>query len=421
MPTTNVPLPTFTPTGLLTPDAQAVLTGVLADYVAAFAMSGKTLSMELTTPQGQLASAQSEIVTEVQSLLKQLIANVDPLTSSGSFQDALGRIYFLTRKSATFATVVAILGGIPNTSFASGALQAQSSDGTIWVNTGTVTLNNSGAATGVVFQATTAGPTPIAAINDLRIYQQVSGWQTITNPAQSSPGTATETPQEFETRRSESVQIGGVGTAEAVRAAVANVANVTDVYVYNNGTDAAITYGATSYPIPAHSIAVCVSGGTDADVANAIHSKLDAGCGMSTSETTTYTITDSVNYVAPYPQYPIRFVRAIATPVYITVNVANVTTLPADYVAKVQQVVAATFASGYRSADGTINLSRARIGGQVIAGEFLTPVQALGNITPVTAYIGFSAAPVSGAAVTLGIDQQPVCPALNITVNAVTV
>ena len=99
--TTNVPQPQFTPTGLSVSDEQTIFAGVLADYVSAFALSGKALSTELTTPQGQLGTSQADIVSSWQAQFLQLIANVDPLTSSGSFQDALGRIYFLTRKPAT--------------------------------------------------------------------------------------------------------------------------------------------------------------------------------------------------------------------------------------------------------------------------------------------------------------------------------
>ena len=52
---TNVPLPTFTDAGLTVPGEADILTGVLADYVDAFALTGRALSTELTTPQGQLA------------------------------------------------------------------------------------------------------------------------------------------------------------------------------------------------------------------------------------------------------------------------------------------------------------------------------------------------------------------------------
>jgi len=421
--TTNVPLPTFSPTGLVTYDEQSILTGVQEDWVAAFALTGKTLSTELTTPQGQLQQSQAYIVAAVQAQLAQLIANVDPMTSSGIYQDALGRIYFLTRQAATYATVDATVTGTVGASLAAGS-QVISSDGTIWASTQTVVYGAGGTAA-VTFQATIAGSVPAAGVNDLRIYQQVPNWVAVSNSAPSVPGTDTENRVEFETRRAASVQIGGVGQAANVRAAIANVTGVTDLYVYNNGGDTAITYGTSNYPIPAHSIAISVSGGANSDIANAINSKLDCGCGMSTSAglgtLETISVQDAVNYVAPYPTYQVRFIRPATTQVYMTVNVANLSTLPANYISQVQSAVAAAFASGFTSTDGTIIVPRARIGGQTIAAEFAAPILTLANITPVSIFIGTTSAPSSGASLTLGIDQQPVCPALNITVNAISV
>jgi hypothetical protein len=419
MTTTNVPLPVFTTAGLSINSEQAILQGVLLDFVAAFALQGKTLSPALATAQGQLASSQSFIFADFQALLAQMVASVDPLTSYGAYQDALARIYFLTRKPATFATVPATLGGVPNQPLPAGA-QVKSGDGNIWASMTDVTFAPDGTAN-VTFQALVAGSGPVAGINDLTIYQRAPGWQSVTNSTGSTPGQDVESRAEFETRRQESVQIGGEGTAETVRAAVANVTNVTDVFVYNNGSDSAITYGTTAYPIPAHSIVVMATGGTDNDVAVAIHGKLDAGCGMSSKETTPITIEDNINYSAPYPQYVINVGRPLATQVYITVNVANLTTLPSDYIVQVQKAVANAFLNGYTAADGSIVISRARIGGQIIAAGFSAPVQALGNITPVTIFIGTTASPTTGNATTMGIDQQPVCPQLNVTVNIVTV
>jgi len=418
--TTSVPLPQFTPTGLVTASEQAILQGVLADYVAAFAATGKVLNTELTTPQGQLASSQAYMVAAFQAMLARLIANVDPLTSSGAYQDALGRIYFLTRQQATYAYVAADVGGVVGATLPTGS-QVRSSDGTIWASVLPVTFDVTGAGA-VAFQALVAGSAPVAGIDDLRIYQQVPGWESVTNTAPSVPGRDVEGRADFETRRNDSVQIGGKGTPQAIRAAIANVPGVSDVYVYNNGSDSAITAGATSYPIPAHSIAINVTGGDVNAIAQAIWSKIDCGCGFSTQTTVTVNFEDTEGYTPPYPVYPIRFMHdRPPTQVYFTVNVADVSSLPANYIALVQQAVASAFANGYTSPDGTINISRARIGGQVIAATYAAPLLAVENVTPVSIFIGTSAAPVSGAALTFGIDQQPVCAVLNITVNRVSV
>lgn len=421
---TNVPVPVFTETGLALPDAQAVLAGVQADWVSAFALSGLTLNTELTTPQGQLQQSQSFMLNAFYAAMAALIANVDPITAQGVFQDALGRIYFLTRQGATFATVPATVLGTAGQTLFAGAQVRSLTDGSLWATQDDVVFGAGGSAL-VTFQATVAGSGPTVAVGDLRIYQQQPGWESVNNTVGSSPGVDVESRQSFETRRADSVQIGGSGTAEAVRAAVANVTGVSDVYVFNNGSDAAVTLGTTSYPLPAHSIAISVTGGTDSDVALAINAKLDCGCGLPTSagagSLIEFDVQDTVNYAPPYPTYRIRFVRAAAKQVYLTIQVADLPTLPANFQALVQNAVASAFANGYLSPDGTISLPRARIGGEIVAAGFAAPILALGNITPVSLFISYTTLPVSGASVTLGIDQQPVCLAPNINVVKITV
>ncbi len=422
-PTTNVPLPVFTPTGLQINSEQSILTGMLQDYVQAFAATGKTLTNALTTPQGQLASAQSYMVANFQAAMAYFLSQVDPATAQGAFQDALGLIYFITRQAATYATVPATVYGTPGATLPAGS-QAQSSvDGSIWT-TQAAAIYNSLSQAPVTFQATVAGPGPTVAPNTLAIYQQVPSWTGIANTASSTPGTPVESRQSFETRRAASVQIGGIGQAANVQAAILNTPGVTDAFVYNNGSNSAINYGATAYPIPAHSVAINVTAPdvSSAVIAAAIHSKLDCGCGFSSQSCVTVNVQDTVNYAPPYPTYPIIFMfNQPPTPLYMTVNVANLSTLPADYAALVQQAVASAFANGWVSQDGTISVPRARIGGQIVASEYAATILALGSITPVSIFIGTTAAPTSGTSVTMGIDQQPQLLAANVTVNAVSI
>lgn len=420
--TTNVPLPVFTPAGLSVPTEPQILDGMFADYVSAFAASGKSLNTELTTPQGQLVQSQSYMLAQLNAAMAQLIAAVDPSTSYGAFQDALGQIYFLTRQPATSATVQATVFGVVGQTLAAGA-QVRSADGTIWVSQSEVTFNPAGQAD-VGFTATTAGAGPAVGINGLSIYQQRPGWESVSNAAPSAPGVDIESRQSFEARRAASVNIGGTGTAEAVRAAIANVTGVSDVFVYNNGSDAAIDYGETDVHILAHSIAISVTGGPDAAIANAIHSKLDAGCGLPTDAglgtLVTYTISDTVNYSPPYPQYVIRFLRPLNVAIKVRVEVADLSTLPSTYVADVQRVVSDAMTNGFVTTDSSISVDRARIGGQIVGAEYGAPILALGNITPVSITVGTAPAPTAKA-ITMGIDQQPVCVPLDVEVVPVSV
>ncbi|WHB31176.1 baseplate wedge protein [Xanthomonas phage NEB7] len=420
---TNVPLPKFLPTGLSVPSEPEILAGVQTDWIHAFALSGKALNAELTTPQGQLQQTQAFILAAINAQLLELVANIDPMTSSGAWQDALGRIYFLTRQPATYATVQATVRGTVGQVLPLGA-QARSSDGSLWASTQAVTFGTGGAAT-VVFRAVQIGAGPAAGVNDLTIYQQQTGWESISNATGSVPGLDVESRQSFEERRASSVNIGGNGTASAVRAAIANVTGVTDVFIYNNGSVNPIRYGATNYPIPAHSLGISVAGGADADIAAAIHSKLDCGCGLPTAPglgtLITQLIEDSEFYAEPYPTYLIRFVRPAPVTIYVTVNVANLSTLPSTYVQSVQNAVATALTTGFATPDGSITVDRARIGGQIVAAEYFAAVLALRGITPVSIFIGTSPSPTSGAALTMGIDQLPVCTPLAVTVNAVAV
>lgn len=426
MVTTSVPLPTFTATGLLTSSEQAILAGVLNDYVAAFAAGGKSLSKALTAPQGQMASTQAYQIANFQAALASLIAQVDPLTSTGSYRDALSQIYFLSRQLASSATIAGVtVTGVPGTTLPAGAQAVSLTDRSLWVTTAAATYDPVTGNATVTFQAVVPGSAPTCAANQLKIYQAQPNWLAVTNPFASSAGLDVETDAEFEVRRQESVQIGGEGTAQAVLAAILAVPGVTDAYVWNNGADASGTFGSTNYPVPGHSVAISVTGGADAAVAAAVQSKLDAGCGMSDASgagtLTTFSIQDNVNYSAPYPTYAYQWVRPGTVEIYMTVQIANIPGIPATYISDIQQALAAALTSGFTTPDGIINLSRMRIGAQLIGAAWKPVVQAYSPYTiPVNIFIGTAPTP-SAESVTMGIDQQPVTARLNITVQTISV
>ena len=100
----SVPKIQFTPAGLVIPAETAVLAGVQDDINAAF---GGGLNPALETPQGQLASSQAAIIGDKNNEFALFVNQVDPQYSADRFQDAIARIYFLTRKPATPTSVQA--------------------------------------------------------------------------------------------------------------------------------------------------------------------------------------------------------------------------------------------------------------------------------------------------------------------------
>ena len=102
MSTTNVPTISQSPIGWVAPSQSAIVTGLQADINAAFGgglnfPTGTAVAGTVAPPQSQLATTQGAIIGNTNDLLLALFNGVDPAYATGRMQDAIGRIYFLTR------------------------------------------------------------------------------------------------------------------------------------------------------------------------------------------------------------------------------------------------------------------------------------------------------------------------------------
>jgi hypothetical protein len=384
--TTNVPVPAFGPTGFVSPPESAILAGVLADLQAAF---GGNLNENLETPQGQLASSLTAIIGDFYDLFTFYTQQVDPAFASGRMQDAIARIYFLTRKPAQATVVQALCTGLVNTPIPTGSI-AKATDGNLYVCT-TGGLIPSGGSITLPFACATAGPIPCPANSLSRIYQAIPGWDTINNPADGVIGENIETREDFEFRREESVAVNSVGAIGAVIGAVAAVPGVLDFFGYNNGTGSPVTIGGVT--IPAHAIFISVEGGADLDVAQAILLKKAPGC--ATYGNTAVTAFDANPlYTSPVP-YTINFERPTPTPILFAVTLQNNANVPAT----AQTLVTNAIIAAFSGADGG---SRARIGSTLFASRYYAPIAALGSwVNIVSILIGSPVSP--GASFTASI------------------
>lgn len=237
----SIPKITFTEAGLVIPAESAILAGVQADMNAAF---GGGLNPALETPQGQLASSQTAVIADKNGEIALIVNQVDPQYSSGRFQDAIGRIYFLERKGATSTTVVATLGGIVGATIPAGTL-AQDAEGNTYALAGAATIGPGGTVD-AEFQNIVTGPIPCASGTLTKVYQAVPGWDTITNAGAGTLGRDVETRADFEIRRKNSVTINAKGTPASIYAEVFNQPDVLDVYVIDNPKGAASFVGSIS-------------------------------------------------------------------------------------------------------------------------------------------------------------------------------
>ena len=399
----NVPKITITYQGVTVPQATAIRTGVLTDYNVAF--GGNLNVTSSATPQAHLADNLTQNITDANAAVSSVIAGVDPATSEGRFQDAIGRIYFLTRKGATASVVLATVTGQPGATLAAGALARDVND-LYWTSSGSVTFPIGGVAT-VEFACTTPGPVQLGIGELNRIAQASLGWDAINNAGAAVTGTNIESRAEFEARRFASVAKNAHGSAAAIRGSVWDVDGVIDVYAHDNFLNTPVTIGATNLVIPPHCVYVAAVGGADEDVAQAIFLKKDGGCNLTGNTTVIVQDTESgVPY--PHPEYSISWERPDALPIKFMVNIKNSTALPSNITELVRKSITDTF-------NGLSGLQRARIGGSIYASTYYGGVaQIASSVQVLSIKIGTATANLDTVAV--GIDQAPTVTDLDIQV-----
>lgn len=402
--TSSVPTITFTPAGLVIPTEADVLAGVIVDIDAAF---GGGLNSSLETPQGQLASSETAIIGDKNNQIALIVNQVDPQYSDGKFQDGIARIYYLTRKAATSTSVTATLGGVAGAVIPAGTL-AQDTGGNTYTLTANATIGVGGTVN-AKFQNTVTGPIPCPPSALAKVYQSVTGWDTITNSAAGTLGQNVESRTDFEFRRKNSVALNGKSTPASIYAAVFDIANVLDVYVVDNPTNGTVNIGSTNYPVAPHSIYVAAVGGIDADIAAAIWAKKDVGCDYNGN--TTVTVTDPSGYSYPQPSYTVKFERPAAQAIKFAVSIVNDPLLPTDIVTLIKAAVIARF-------NGTDSTLRERIGADIFASRYYGAVSSVySGVAIISILIGTSSPTLTQ--VSIGIDQKPTLSATDITVTLV--
>lgn len=402
--TTSVPDVTITETGIAVPDVADILSGRLTDINTAM---GSGASQSLSTPQGQIAQSDTEIIAQENDKLLCLFNQMNPDYATGRWQDGIGRIYFMDRISAQGTVVTAQCIGLVGTIIPAGSTVVDV-NGYIYANTDAATIPASGTVD-VQFTCQTTGPIAcdIGELN--QIYRAVPGWDAVTNAAPGVVGVDVESRIAFETRRKQSVARNARNQDGATLAALLATSGVLDAYVWSNRTASSVTNGATSVSVLAHSVWICVYGGADTDVAEAILNTYNPGCNFNGS--TTFTVYDSDNYEPPYPQYVMQWQKATPTRVYFKVTLDSSLNPPSNITSQVQAMVQSVFNGNY---DGIV---KARIGATINAGKYYAPVI---SISPDTVGILSLEVSLDGVtftpSVTMGINQVPTIQASDITV-----
>lgn len=274
---------------------------ILSDIeTAQKAALGADLDVSAEQPLGQMNAIVASALRELWELAGVLYAARVPNGASGAALDGVAEITAVERLAATYGTVTLSVTLGAGVTLAAGAVASVTGQPTNrWVTTAAAT-NASGvqAAVSVSARAESAGLVRANAGTIAVIATPATGWVSVTNASDATPGAAAETDPQLRRRRDTVIRAGGSSPLDAVRAALLAVSGVTQVRAFENATDTTDADGR-----PPHSLDVIVVGGTDQAVADALWAAKAAG--IETWGSTAATVTDeggvsrSVNFSRP--------------------------------------------------------------------------------------------------------------------------
>ena len=314
--------------GLSAEDSETIRAAIVADWQAIFDDEDATLNTEPESPAGQIIDSITALVTAKDTEMLNLANQFNPLVADGRFQDALAKIYFLTRKTAEPTVVTCQCTGLRNTVITQGAI-IQNTDGYRLYSINEATIPDEGVVD-VEFATEETGAIDIGANTCTTIVTVIPGWDTVNNEVAGVQGRDEESRAEFEARRYASVAANAHGSVAAIYGALANLDGVLDVDVLENRTNVEVEeWGIT---IPGHSVAICIYGGDDTDIAETIYMKLGNGCGTTGGTEVTYFAEDNTPYtyeiLRPTPQ-------SVQVQVTIRMTDSTASTIEADIKAAV--------------------------------------------------------------------------------------
>lgn len=245
---------------------------------------GSTIDLSSTSPDGQMMNIFIQAVLDLEDLLVQIYNMFDPDNAIGAVLDQRVAINGIQRQAGTFTVTnvtITVSGALTPNLY--GLDQTAQPVFTVADNAGnqwelqTTQLGLSAGAHVFAFQAANPGAvqtTPGTITVPVTI---VLGISAINNPTTyTTLGINEESDAALKVRRQKSVSLASQGYYAGLLAALENINGVTSAFIYENTTGATNSDG-----VPGHSIWVIVAGtGAAVDIANAIYTKRNAGCGM---------------------------------------------------------------------------------------------------------------------------------------------
>ena len=279
-------------TGVVVPDTAEIREDFASGVVKAFRSdpSRPDINVEPTSPMGQVVDLVTAEIEAKNSEVAYLANQLNPNTARGIFLDAIGGLYGITRKLSEPSVVTCTLTGLKGTFIPYGAV-VQDVNGNSFRHSAVegATIGEDGTAT-TTFSSVEHGAVEVAPETITKIVTVIAGWDSVTNADSGALGREREPDGEYLSRITESYAINALGSLVAIQSNLSEVDGVLDCVVLENFTNEYETkFGIRIEP---HSIAVCIVGGDDDEIAETIYRRKDLGCGTTGNYTVTHIATD---------------------------------------------------------------------------------------------------------------------------------
>ena len=389
--------------GIEIPETSEVRDDLATAFQNAFQINpdDPVLNTDSTAPFGQIIDL---ITAEIEAKNAELayICNMNSVPlSTGRFLDGLATLYGLTRKISEPTIVTCTCTGLRGTVIPYGAIVQDVNNNQFRCNVvDGVTIGNSGSAE-VTFAAIEKGALVVNPNAVNQIITSVAGWDSVNNVSAGVTGRTEETDAELRNRIVRSYAINATGSVESLESNLAQLSGVIDVAVLENYTNSQITkYGVDIDP---HSVAICISGGEDADIASIIYARKDIGCGTTGDTEVRYVDSNHANTVYAY-----NIIRPISTNFYIDIQFFG-EPLNSDLQDEIKQALINDFV-------GLLNNDRVKLASDVFSSRFYQCVQTVTN-TPIASLTIALGDGQPSQHVTVDGDVEPTLAEENITIS----
>lgn len=272
-------------TGIEISDISEVRESIRDVWVKAFTEQGlPTLNTDPESPAGQIIDSQTASIAQKDEELLFLANQFNPLTAEGIWQDALAKIYFLTRHKAVASSAVVTCTGLTGTIIPKGAQLRSIVDDSVWNCRESAIIGAEGTAD-VVFDCSVTGPISANEHTLTKITTTIAGWDSADNQEAAIIGQDEESQSAFEDRRYRSVGLNSRSSIQSAYSRIAALDGVIAVAARQNRSNRTIMIDGVV--IDPHCVYFCVLGGDTNEIALALYNTISAGCGYTGTEQVT--------------------------------------------------------------------------------------------------------------------------------------